>query len=305
MSRLRALVVAVLALLVTLCGLAAAPARAADPATVTGTVTSNGAPLSKVCVELNPPGDGQSLSATTDVSGHYRLSVPGADGSALPIVFRACSSGAQVAPAAFTVEVGVGATVIQNADLSQQDAEVVATVTGIPAGTDPTNLVMWAQPSDAALPVEGGQVQGSAIVVGGLAAEPYALSIAYGSSQNLYYPGVGSIKQASFIPLASGCTMSVAVNLTAQTMKLTGRDCSRLPACQSANAAAATANGVLAAKAKALTKAKKKYKRAKKHHVRSHTLKKLKKKLKKATAAKKRYAATQAAAGATAQRTCH
>lgn len=315
MSRLRALLVALLALALTMAGVAVASAAAPATATATvvGVITADGAPVTDASVTASlPPGvSGSWPQVYTDDSGHYSLPVTvlasGSTTLTLDIVDHA--EGSHRVSQETTVTLTPNATVTKDAVLSSFDARLVATVSGVPAGVDPGSIDLSASQLNTNL-WRNEFSTGGPIELDGLAGASYAVEVDYGwgTPKVVMYPGTTDGTRETPLVLQAGCTTTLAVNLTAATMSKT-RDCARLPACQAANAALASATSALAPKTRALATAKKKYKKAKKkykrHHLSKKQLKKAKKKVTKATAAQKKAAATRAAAAATAQRTCH
>jgi len=286
----------------------AAQAVTTTTTTVSGVVTVDGAPAAGVEVLTSLPAgvDGQWPQARTDATGHYRLSnvqvVAGA--RTTPLRLEASPSGADSHVVAVEVPVNVPATgLVKNIALSTLDARLVASVTGIPSGTDLGSMSLEAWQPESDLFAFGPYTAGKPIEVDGLASGRYQVDLFYGDS-DLYYPGASTQAQASPLTLTAGCTTSLAVNVGAGTMKVAGRDCSRAPACINAKGSAAHAAAILKHDRKVSKKDKKKLRKARKHakHAKhskhAKKIKKLKKKAKRATKAVRR--ASQAAGRATA-----
>jgi len=287
----------------------AAQAVTTTTTTVSGVVTVDGRPAAGIEVEMSLPNGvtGSWPEAETNASGHYSMSnvqvTSGAASTRLTLRAEPMGAASHVVGVEMAVNVP-RAGLTKNIALTTTDARLVATVTGIPAGTNATSIDLEAWQESTTLPDSSSYTAGRPIEIDGLTSAGYEVDVSYGDDREVYYPGTTDQTAERPLTLKAGCTTSLVVNLAATSMKVTGRDCSRVPACISAKGAATRAGAALTHDRKVLKKEKKKLKKAHKHATPAKKIKKLKKKVKKAKKVLNRAKRTASATAAAASTSC-
>lgn len=267
--------------------------------TIEVTPTLNGAAVvPRLCVLADPDSNGEGGETFIWDGTTFDLPVP--VGHHVVSVSNCNQRDVNVAPVLLSTDVAADQTVRFSPALTM-GAVVTGTVTPA-AGKSQGGCVTVTMPGNGLRQMDGCPDSAGHYRIDSLATGSFYV---LGGDSDYGYPHATTEDQLVPVGLTAGCVTTVDANDATQTITVVGRDCSALPACQSAHAAVASANHVLAVKTKALTKAKKKDKKAKKHHASNKKLKKLKKKVKKATKAKKHAASVRNAAAATEQSTCH
>lgn len=114
--------------------LAAIPAIADITATITGTVTHDGAPLAGVVVRASSPAMQGTRTATTDANGRYAIiAVPPGD-------YTVAFALGDMSSASTVVHAGLGQTARANAELRDAEAELPGVASSIPAAATTSSV---------------------------------------------------------------------------------------------------------------------------------------------------------------------